>query len=214
MKKFNSFKELADDTLAKVIAFGTTSQTVIDYFKFCVAQLTAIMIAHDVVFDKQLAFEWFNGLNLRKNATESVSTLYQTYRRTIFLLNDNFNDNLNEWKIYRSIHQKLPSTQMFICTINNYRQHLINCDYAKATIDFKLRCAKNLLLYLESIRIFDLKQCTHKILADYFVSEHFMNRKPAGVAAEMTRVKHFIIYLEKKTMCFILICIMQFLFHV
>lgn len=204
MKKFNSFKELADDTLAKVIAFGITSRTVIGYSKFCIAQLSAIMAAHNVIFDKTFAFEWLklNDFNPGNMTTGSKNSLYRSCRRTIFLLDDNFNGTLNEWKIYTSIHQRLPSTQMFMNIINKYREHLINCDYAEATVNFKFRCANNLLLHLENSGIFDIKQCNHKKLADYFVSEHFMNRKPSGVAAEVIRVKHFIIFLEENNYVF------------
>lgn len=198
MIRFHSFRELADDTLVKIISFGTTSTTVIDYYNFCTKKLEVIMRNHKITFDRDLALDWLYQFEVNdRSAENSKRVKCGSYRRTIFLLDDNFNGRLDEWKIYTSVHQKYPNTQLFLAILDNYHDYLVDYDYAQTTIDFKMRCAKNILLYLESINVFDIKQCTHQILSHYFASTRFENRKPAGVVAEITRTKHFIIYLEE-----------------
>ena len=198
MIKFKNFKELSDDTLDKILSFGITSKTVIKYYKRCVKELEGIMNTHNTVFDKELAFMWLNQVKGNtKNLNRSKYVSLSCYRRTILLLYDNFNNKLTHWKIYYKKYSEKPKSEKYLKIIEEYIEYLKACNYQKNTICFKARCAKNLLIYLEKIKIYNFKECTHQILSNYFLSEHFQNRKPAGINAEILRARHFICYLEK-----------------
>lgn len=198
MIKFKNFKELSDDTLDKILSFGITSKTVIKYYKKCVKELEGIMNTHNTVFDKELAFIWLNQVQENtENLNSSKYVLLSSYRRTILLLYDNFNNKLTHWKIYYKKYSEQPKSEKYLKIIEEYVEYLKTCNYQKNTIYFKAKCAKSLLIYLETIKIYNFKECTHQILSNYFLSEHFQNRKPAGINAEILRTKHFICYLEK-----------------
>ena len=199
MNKFSTFKELADSTLEKILSFGITSKTVIKYYKTCVKILEELMNKSNTIFNKEIAFKWLN-------SAECIASLSEhrrmCYRRTILLLYDNLNNNLKEWKTYskENIMNKLSKTYLSI--LQDYKNYLHTCNYELSTIRFKVRCARDLLIYLETLNIYDIKKCTHQILSNYLLSNHFQNRKPTGINAEIQRIKHFIIYLQVKIVIF------------
>lgn len=197
MTRFNSFMELANDTLCKIKSFDITSKTVMTQFRFCVKNLKSVMDKHDVIFDKELAMEWLSKFNHEFTGTsQSKKARCQYHRRTILLLDDNYHEILTTWKVYKSVHQEYPKSLQYLNILDKYEFHLKESNYAAATIYFKCLCAKNTLLYLEHMNIFDIKNCTHKVLASYFASARFKNRKPSGVQAEIIRTRHFIAFLE------------------
>lgn len=199
MTNYISFKNLSDDTLDKIVSFGTTSKTVITYFNSCVKELDLLMNRNDIVFCKSLALDWLDTLKLSKHTSYtngSTYLKYRNYRRTILLLSDNYDGNLNEQKTYPSTMAKYPTTISYVSLLDNYRSYLIPYDYANETITFKINCAKYMLIYLESISISDIKDCNHETLSNYFLTDHFRDRKPSGIKAEITRLIHFIIFLE------------------
>jgi len=147
----------------------------------------------NTIFNKEIAFKWLN-------SPECIASLSEhrrmCFRRTILLLYDNLNNNLKEWKTYskENIMNKLSKTYLSI--LQDYKNYLHTCNYELSTIRFKVRCARDLLIYLETLNIYDIKKCTHQILSNYLLSNHFQNRKPTGINAEIQRIKHFIIYLQ------------------
>lgn len=190
MKNFKNFKELSNDTLNKIKNFGITSKTVISYFESCSKELNVLMDQNNIVFSKELALSWLTSSNFASCQKKG------SFRRTILLLSDNYEGVLHEWKIYRSIHASFPVSSDYQNLIYRYNDYLIKLGFRQETIKFKINCAKNMLIYLETLSIFNISQCTHQILANYYSSNHFKNRKPSGVNAEILRTNHFIIYLE------------------
>ena len=193
MNKFSTFNELADSTLEKILSFGITSKTVIKYYKTCVKNLEELMNKSNTIFNKEIAFKWLN-------SPECIETLSEhrrmCFRRTILLLYDNLNNNLNEWKTYSKDNIMNKLSNAYLSILQDYKNYLHTCNYELSTIRFKVRCARDLLIYLETLNIYDIKKCTHQILSNYLLSNHFQNRKPTGINAEIQRIKHFIIYLQ------------------
>lgn len=192
MKEFKNFDELSNDTLKKILSFGITSKTVIEATKFCFKHLRVLMDNQDTVFSKNLADYWLNTICI----SYSKST-FQTSKRTINLLDDNFNGNLKKWKVYSTKIPICPTNEDYIQLLVEYENHLKQCDCKKTTVAFKVYCAKVFLYYLETMHIDRIDEINHQILSAYFLSEHFQNRKPSGVSAEMLRMNHFIKYLEE-----------------
>ncbi len=158
MNDFKNFKELSNDTLKKIKNFGIISKTVICYFESCSKELNVLMDQNNIVFSKRLALSWFTSINFTNHKKKS------SFRRTILLLSDNYEGVLNEWKIYRSVHASFPVSSDYQDLIYSYKNYLKDLGLRKETIKFKIYCAKSVLIYLESLSVFDISQCTHQIL--------------------------------------------------
>jgi len=198
MNHINEFRQLADSTLQKIKDFGIISRSILKRFNYCIRLLSEHLILHNSEFNQDTGFQWLEGYEFNKSNTPEVNrNLWLSFRRTIMLLLDNKSGNLTEWKAYPIKKAKYPETQKFINILCEYEIYLKQFDFAMATIDFRIRCAKEILIFFEKIQICTLDSIDNKIIADYFITERFRNRKPAGVKAEMARIKLFLEYLDE-----------------
>ena len=201
MKNVNEFEKLAKGTKDKILSFGITSKTVLKNFDRCVSLLNKYLDDHQLEFNLEIGLKWLDQQEFTATNTNTYNNnLRLSYRRTILLLWDNKCSNLTEWKIYPSIKQTFPTTEEFKNTLHNYRKFLEQSLYAQATIDFRIQCAKPLLIFMESKQVYLLQGITHALIAEYFTTDHFSNRKPAGVQSEATRAKLFLRYLEEENL--------------
>ena len=197
---FDSFEELARDTKDKVLGFGITSNCVLAYFDRCIRELKPVIEAKGIVFSLDTALKWLDDYMAKTQGLkeEYKRSLGFGLRRTIMLLNDNFNGELDHWRVYASRQATRPTCPEFIAVLDDYVEYLNRCYSSENTIDFKKRCAAHCLANLEKAGITALKEIDHQCLSDYFASDHFTNREPDGVATEYGRVRMIIEYLEEK----------------
>jgi integrase len=196
MKNITEFEKLAKDTKDKVLSFGITSRTVLKYFDRCVRLLNQFLDTYQLEFNLEIGIDWLNQLKFNQKSSDYNVRL--AYRRTILLLWDQKNSNLTEWRVYPSTKQSFPKGTEFQDTLHNYRKYLEQALYAEATIDFRVRCAKSLLIFMESKQVYSLQGITHVLISEYFTTDHFSDRKPSGVQAEAVRAKLFLEYLEEE----------------
>ncbi len=197
MNNIKEFELLANDTRKKVKEFGVTSKTVMNNFDRCIRLLTEHLKVNCLEFSLKIGFAWLNQYKFNENnSTGTNHNLERAFRRIILLLWDNKQGQLNKWKIYPSITQALPETQEFIKILTDYKLYLKKANYADEIVEFRFGCARGLLIFFEDNQIYTFDQVTNKLIADYFASAHFTNRKPSGVQAEAVRVKLFLEYLE------------------
>lgn len=197
MNDNKQFARLVTDTKKKIVEFGITSKSVIGFFDRCTRLLTDYLISSDQSFSLEVGFSWLEQHKFDDSCSvRSNYILRLSYRRTILLLSDNQNNQLIHWKVYPLIKQVLPQLPAFIHELSEYKSYLKISNYADATIDFRMRCAKEFLVFLETSHLCSLDQLTNQLVADYFASDRFSNRKPSGVQAEAGRVKLFLEYLE------------------
>jgi len=197
MKNLAEFKELANDTKDKILRFGTKSKTVLNYFDRCVRLLDKFLETKNLEFNLETGVEWLNQVQLVNYTETSRYLVWTNYRRTVLLMWDNKHSNLNKWKIYPTVTRAFPKTDEFKNMLYRYRKFLEMESYSEATIDLRVRCATPLLIFMENKQLYSLSDMTHTLISEYFTTDRFSNRKPAGVQAEATRVKLFIRYLEE-----------------
>lgn len=199
---FNTFEELALDTRNKVLSFGITSKSVLLIFDRCTKELTPIMQSQNVVFKLDIAIDWLNKyISKIKHISEKYKNkLRYGFRRTILLLNDNYEGVLCEWKVYCTKHANKPVADEFNKILNSYTEFLKRFNYSASTFEYKIICVCSLFLYLENNGITLLKELNSGVLVKYFASEHFQNRKTDGVIAELYRVRSFLEYLEENNL--------------
>ena len=201
-RMFDTFEDLAVDTRNKVLSFGITSKSVLLIFDKCTKELTTVMKSRNVVFKLDVAIDWVNNyISKLKGISEKYKYgLRYGYRRTILLLNDNYEGVLYEWKVYCTKHAKKPITDEFNKILNSYTDFLKHSNYSTSTIEYKIICVSSLFLYLENNGITILKDLNSGLLIKYFASEHFQNRKTDGVIAELSKLRSFLEYLEENNL--------------
>lgn len=195
---FDTFEALAADTRNKVLSFGITSESVLLIFDKCTKELTPIMQSQNVVFKLDIAIDWLNEYisNINNISEKYKNQLRYGFRRTILLLNDNYEGDLHNWKSYYTKHEKKPVTDEFVKILEYYEEFLQSFNYSTKTLRYKITCASNLLLFLEENDINSLNDLNSGVLINYFASEHFQNRKADGIVAELSRIRSFLEYLE------------------
>lgn len=195
MNKFKTFDELAKDTKEKLLSFHNYPAKTLSRYDGIVKIIGNVMSELNLVYSYEYAKSWLK--NYIDNNGYSYLT-YQRYRRIIMLLNDNFNNNLNEWKIYPRNKRLVPFSDDFISLCEDYQKFMYSADYSEKTIYSRMHDVHYFLSYLESIEIFDIKEVSHLTLSNYLTSVHFQNRKQEGVSTEITGLRKFISYLEDK----------------
>lgn len=197
MNNTKEFELLAEDTKRKVKEFGTTSKRVMEDFDRCVRLLAEHLKINSLEFTLETGFAWLHQYKFNENnCTRYNDKLKRAFRRVILLLWDNKEGQLNQWKFYSSNIQALPKAKKFVKILNDYKVYLKKSDYADNSVVLRFTCAKGLLIFLEDNQIYTFDKVTNQLIADYFASAHFTNRKPSGVQAEAIRVKLFLEYLE------------------
>jgi len=188
---------LVEDTKKKVVAFGTTSRSVLKSHKRYANLLYEFLKMTDQEFTQDLCLKW---LNSQEHCTCSKDDYayrnWVKFKRYIHLLSDEERGELNKWKVYRPNLIALPRTDNYLELIANYEKHLVESDYAESTVYNSLNAARSLLIHFEKCGILEEGQITNADVATYFATEHFRGRKPAGVQAEARKVKQFLCYLE------------------
>ncbi|MFA6664773.1 MAG: tyrosine-type recombinase/integrase [Sphaerochaetaceae bacterium] len=123
---------------------------------------------------------------------------FKKYRRIILLLTDNYEGKLDSWRIYPTVFQPRPKSSAFLRLAEGYEKHLDISEYAKTSIYLRMSFAYAFLCHLETKGIQEVSSITPAAVSLYIGSEHFRNRKPAGVSTEVAGVKHFIMFLEDR----------------
>lgn len=88
----------------------------------------------------------------------------------------------------------------YLNVINDYKIFLENEEYSTKTILCRLHDARYFLVYLENNNVFNTKDISHQMISNYILSEHFENRKIAGISAEIIGLRKFISYLEDRNL--------------
>ena len=199
---FDTFEALAADTRNKVLSFGITSESVLLIFDKCTKELTPIMQSQNVIFKLDIAIDWSNKyISKIKHISEKYKNqLRYGFRRTILLLNDNYEGVLHNWKSYYTKQEKKPVTDEFIKILEHYEEYLQSFNYTTNTLRYKITCASNLLLFLEENEVTSLNDINSRALINYFASDHFQNRKADGIVAELSRIRSFLEYLEENNL--------------
>ena len=199
---FDTFEALAADTRNKVLSFGIKSESVLLIFDKCTKELTPIMQSQNVIFKLDIAVDWSNKyISKIKHISEKYKNqLRYGFRRTILLLNDNYEGVLHNWKSYYTKQEKKPVTDEFIKILEHYEEYLQSFNYTTNTLRYKITCASNLLLFLEENEITSLNDINSGALINYFASDHFQNRKADGIVAELSRIRSFLEYLEENNL--------------
>lgn len=195
MNKFKTFDELAKDTKEKLMFFHNYPAKTLSRYDGIVKIIGNVMHKHDIVYSFECATNWLKNY-IDDNGYSDFT--YRRYRRIIMLLNDNFNDDLDEWKIYPRNKRLVPFSDDFISLCEDYQKFMYSANYSERTIYCRMHDIHYFLSYLESIGIFDIKEVSHLTVSNYLTSVHFQNRKQEGVSTEISGLRKFISYLEDK----------------
>jgi len=192
---FKDFDALARDTKEKMQSFSDYPAKTFSRFDGITKVIRTVMDQETCVYSPEVAEKWLNDFfNDKSHGTGT----FQRYRRVIMLLNDNFVNNLAEWKVYPKFYRVQPASDSFIHLAADYQESMHLGDYAIKTIYCRMHDVYYFLVYLESIGIFRADKITHKIISNYLSSSHFQGRKPGGVSTEIIGLRKFIAYLEDK----------------
>jgi site-specific recombinase XerD len=194
---FNSFNELASDTRCKWLSFNKPASDTVSRFDRVLELLGRAMEGESLVFSLGHLEKWlecfiaFNGYH---------DYTFKKYRRIILLLNDNYEGKLDSWRIYPTVFQPRPKSFAFLELAKDYEKHLYIAEYAETTIYLRMSFTYAFLCHLETKDIREVSSITPAAVSRYIGSEHFCDRKPAGVSTEVAGVKHFIMFLEDRNM--------------
>ena len=195
MTNFNTFKELADDTKEKMKSYHDYPAKTLSRYDGIVKIIGHIMSQNNCVYSTNIIDEW-----LKECAIKFSKSTVERYRRVARLLTDNYHGNLDGWKIYSSKSCLIPKSYEYLNVINDYKIFMEHEEYSTKTILCRLHDARYFLLYLEDNNVFNTKDISHQMISNYILSEHFENRKIAGVSAEIIGLRKFIIYLEDRNL--------------
>ena len=173
-----------------MIEFCPLSPAVLTRFDRCAELLSDYLVKNHKVFDLNIGLYWLD------NVVSFSEKVTSAYRRTIYLLAENKEGKLTKWKVYYKKKITYPKEELFLSILKKYESYLTNHSYSAKTIKSKLRYARFILLYFENQGFCSMEEVTHQIVSDYFATDHFSNRKPAGVGYEANQVKLFLQYLE------------------
>lgn len=196
--KFNEeeFQKLVTDTRNKVIEFGTYSKSVLGSHERYAKHLRKFLKENDSEFSFDVCKEWLDSMEHGTPSQQSYSYCdWVGLKRYIHLLADECSGNLVKWKVYSSNQMAWPQTDGYKKLIMDYGSHLETDGFAGSTIYHRLEAARLFLIYFEMTGVFQIEQITNADVAQYFSSEHFKNRKPAGIQAEARSVRLFLLFL-------------------
>lgn len=196
---FNSFKELAEDTRAKVAEANVSARFVFWMFQRT-ARVLEGLFPTGTVFDLTIAEEWLASLK-KEAVTDSKMSCYHATRRAVYLMWDNLNGRFDATRVYGTRTRRKPSSEALLRIGERYVSWMRSELYADATIDFRLRCADNLMIYMESSGVFDVGNLTPSFVQGYCCSPRFLEREPSGVNAEQTRLRLFLAWLCDEGLC-------------
>ena len=197
LKKEMNFLELATNTKEKMISFGASSTTSIKRFDMAVKLLYQYLRENEQIFSLSVGYDWLETIPHSPSKIHDASyTVWATYKRVVHLLADNQNGNLSEWKMYKNFNVVQIQTNEYQNILECYKDYLQNNSYAPATIKRKLQEIQKLLIYFEKTQK-HFCEITNKQVSDYFLTEHFKNRKPMGMRCESIEVKLFLLYAEE-----------------
>jgi integrase len=194
----DDFKELSKATLAKFMAFGIKSRSVIKNFKRSCKLIEAFLHENALQFSSESVKQWLAEYKSLEEGTRSQHNLYLSLRRTSLLLLDFQNGQLHEWKVYPLKIAQRPETENYTNLLDLYKQHLIEEGMSEATIAFAMRVVSMFFCYLESIKINKINHLTAKNISDFWGRDVFSGRKPMGVQAYAYKLKKLLIFLEDR----------------
>lgn len=197
--KFNEdeFQKLVTDTRNKVIKFGTYSKSVLASHEKYAKSLKSFLKENDSEFSFDVCKEWLDSMEHDTASQQSYSYCnWVGLKRYIHLMADECSGKLVKWKVYSSNQMAWPQTDGYKKLAIDYDRHLEMDGFADSTIYHRLEAARLLLIYFEKIYVFQIEKVTNSDVAQYFSSEHFRNRKPAGIQAEARSVRLFLLFLE------------------
>lgn len=195
MTKFNSFAELASNTKEKMKSYHDYPEKELSRYDGVVKIIGRLMHENNCIYSIDIIDQWLKECTIRF----SKCTVTR-YRRIANLLTDNYDDNLNGWKIYSSQSCLTPKSKEYLTIIDEYKIFMENEGYSKKTISCRLHDARYFLAYIEDNNVFNMKDVNHQLLSNYILSEHFENRQTAGISTEIIGLRKFIIYLEDKNL--------------
>lgn len=195
MTDFNTFKELADDTKEKMKSYHNYPAKTLSRYDGIVKIIGHIMNQNNCVYSANIIDQW-----LKECAIKFSKSTVERYRRVASLLTDNYHGNLDGWKIYSSQPCLIPKSNEYLNVINDYKIFMEHEEYSTKTVLCRLHDARYFLLYLEDNNVFNTKDISNQMISNYILSEHFENRKIAGISAEIIGLRKFIIYLEDRNL--------------
>jgi integrase len=192
----NSFKQLASDTLSKIKGFGIKSKSVIKGFKRTCRLLNAYLEAENLEFSLTNGQKWLSKAYPVEPITPSQRVVYLGRRRAIYLLADNTEGKLENWRIYPNKTAARPQTSGYINLLRAHEMRMQTDGMAKTTISFAMRVGSDFLIYLERNGKIEINEVTPHEVTGYFAQDYFAVRKPDGVKAYAYRLKSFLVFLE------------------
>lgn len=197
MKYENGFYTLAADTKEKMVSLGAASKTSTDRFDKCIQLLAAYLEKRKLDFSLGTGLEWLDTIEHSPSKIHDSSyTVWSSYRRIVYLLDDNLCGRLDEWRMYKFYDIPVPTTEAYSSLLSAYKRSLLLNDYAPRTIKKKIQIVQKFLVYLETQDAIPFSKVTNENVASYFLTEHFKNRKPGGVRSEACDIKLFLEYAE------------------
>lgn len=100
--------------------------------------------------------------------------------------------------MYKDFDVPYPTNDSFIELCSSYRHYLELQNYAAATIRLRISFVEKLLVYLEQRGRTTFAAVTNEDVAKYFLTDHFKDRKPAGIKTEANILKLFLEYTEEQ----------------
>lgn len=195
----NEFEKLTSNTRKKMIDFGAVSRTSLMRYDKCIDLLKEFLFRLDQEFSLECGQEWLDSIEHRcSKIHDSSYTIWVAYKRIVYLLADNQQGNLKEWKMYKDFDVPYPTNDSFIELCSSYRHYLELQNYAAATIRLRISFVEKLLVYLEQRGRTTFAAVTNEDVAKYFLTDHFKDRKPAGIKTEANILKLFLEYTEEQ----------------
>jgi len=194
----NQFRQLIDDTENTVVFLGTNSNDVLNRHRRFAERLIEFLKGLNVPFDRDLCLRWVD--SLEHDPASALNSSYVDWiacRRFVILLAEQEAGTLNSWKHYLSQPPEMPKSENLLEILSLYRVYLAGIGFQEKTVDSYASYARRLLLYMEGIRIVEIRAMGNQALAGYFVSKRFQGREPEGIRSETRSLKNFICFLEE-----------------
>lgn len=192
------FRQLVSETKEKIVALGTTSETVMERHRRFTEQLVEYLRTLNVPFERDLCVQWVD--NMEHDPASMLSSSYVdwiAFRRFVILLAEQETGTLNSWKHYQSRKLEMPKGEEFQQIIGQYQEHLVAAEYYPQTVKKYTSSARRLLIYLEDQAKLCAADIKHADIAGYFLSPRFNNRRPKGIQTEACELKKFVVFLEE-----------------
>ena len=191
------FEQLANETLAKIKEFGIKSKSVYESFRRACRMLHMYLEENNLEFSQENGERWLLEIHPCEPMKYSQYVTYLALRRSVFMLVECQNGNLNSWKVYHTKTAARPKTKEYLQFLYLHEQRLKTDNMASATIKFSMRVDSDFLIYLETCGTYDLDKVSPHDVVGYFAQDKFAERKPEGIRAYACKLKSFLTFLEE-----------------